>query len=427
MVALARAPDARLVTLTGPGGTGKTRLALEAARELERAFAGGVHFVDLAPLHDPGLVGSTAARALGVRDAEGEALFERVAAALGERKRSSSSTTSSTCSTRRRSSPSCSPGVAPLRVLATSREPLRVRAEHEYRVPALALPARRHDGDLERLAGNEAVALFVARARGATTRLRADARQRRHRRRDLPRARRASARARARRGAAEAPLPVGAARPPRRPARRPDGGDRDLPDRQRTLRAAIDWSYELLAPPERTLLARLSVFAGGWTLEAAEAVCDADLAALGSLVEKSLVQATDSPTGEPRFSMLETVRQYAFERLLAAGEAERDAPPSRRVFRRPGRAAGARPPHRAGARRGRAGARQRPGGARGVRGERRRPRLPSASARSPASGTSAATSARAGDGSIGPWRRSRADGAPSDRALLVGHARVVER
>ncbi len=322
VVALARAPDTRLVTLTGPGGTGKTRLALEAARELDRAFAGGAHFVDLAPLHDPGLVGSTAARALGVRDAEGEALFERVAAALGERETLlvldnfehvlDAATLVAALLAR----------VAPLRVLATSREPLRLRAEHEYRVPALVLPARRHAGDLEKLAGNEAVALFVARARSARpgfelTPDNADTVvEICHALDGLPLA-----------------LELAAARlrllsPSTLRDRLEDRlgvlteGDRDLPDRQRTLRAAIDWSYELLAAPEGTLLARLSVFAGGWTLEAAEVVCAADLAALGSLVEKSLVQATDSATGEPRFSMLETVRQYAFERLLASGEAE---------------------------------------------------------------------------------------------------------
>ncbi len=322
VVALARAPDARLVTLTGPGGTGKTRLALEAARELDRAFAGGAHFVDLAPLHDPGLVGATAARALGVRDAEGEALFERVAAAVGGRETLLVLDNFEHVLEAAPLLAELLSRVAPLRVLATSREPLRVRAEHEYRVPALALPARGHDGDLERLAANEAVALFVARARSArpgfelTPDNAATVVEICHALDGLPLA-----------------LELAAARlrllsPSALRDRLEDRlgvlteGDRDLPHRQQTLRAAIDWSYELLAPPEGTLLARLSVFAGGWTLEAAEAVCDADLAALGSLVEKSLVQATDSPGGEPRFSMLETVRQYAFERLLASGEAE---------------------------------------------------------------------------------------------------------
>ena len=101
-----------------------------------------------------------------------------------------------------------------------------------------------------------------------------------------------------------------------------EGGERDLPDRQRTLRAAIDWSYELLESPERTLLARLSVFAGGWTIEAAEGVCDADLASLASLLEKSLVRSTPGSAGEPRFSMLETIREYALGRLSDAGEIE---------------------------------------------------------------------------------------------------------
>jgi predicted ATPase/DNA-binding SARP family transcriptional activator len=322
VVALAQAPDARLVTLTGPGGTGKTRLALEAARELDRTFAGGAHFVDLAPLHDPGLVGSTAARALGVRDAEGEVLFERVAAALGERQTLLVLDNFEHVLDAAPLVAGLLSRVTPLRVLATSREPLRVRAEHEYRVPALALPARAHGGDLERLAGNEAVALFVVRARSARpgfelTPDNADTVvEICHALDGLPLALElAAARLRllsssALRDRLEDRLGILAE------------GNRDLPPRQRTLRAAIDWSYELLAPPEGTLLARLSVFAGGWTLGAAEAVCAADLAALGSLVEKSLVQATDSSPGEPRFSMLETLRQYAFERLLASGEAE---------------------------------------------------------------------------------------------------------
>ncbi len=322
VVALARAPDARLVTLTGPGGTGKTRLALEAAHELDRAFAGGAHFVDLAPLHDPGLVGSTAARALGVRDAEGEVLFERVAAAIGERETLLVLDNFEHVLDAAPLVAGLLSRVTPLRVLATSREPLRVRAEHEYRVPALALPARAHGGDLERLAGNEAVALFVVRAQSARPgfELTPDTADTVveicHALDGLPLALElAAARLRllspsALRDRLEDRLGVLAE------------GNRDLPPRQRTLRAAIDWSYELLSPPEGALLARLSVFAGGWTLEAAETVCAADLAALGSLVEKSLVQATDSSSGEPRFSMLETLRQYAFERLLASGEAE---------------------------------------------------------------------------------------------------------
>ena len=319
VTSLVRTPAARLVTLTGPGGTGKTRLALEAAHQLVSDFSGGVVLVDLAPLHDAALVASTVAHAVGASGEDDAELVERVGAAVAghdlllvldnfEHVLEAAPLVAELLA-----------HVPTLRALATSREPLRIRVEHEYRVPSLGLPPATATA-LAEVSKSDAVALFVARARAARTGF------------ELTQ------------GNAEAvvdicraldglplALELAAARVrllstsdlrdrlENRLGLLADGG-RDLPDRQRTLRAAIDWSHDLLDEPEQRLLARLAVFAGGWTLDAAERICDADLTNLGSLVEKSLVQsATDAEDGT-RFSMLETLREYALERLNAAGE-----------------------------------------------------------------------------------------------------------
>ena len=320
VTALVRDPEARLVTLTGPGGTGKTRLALEVVRTLRDDVAGGVYLADLAPLRDPALVAPTAARALGMQDQGDGPLLERLASSLGDRE-------VLLLVDNFEHVLAAAPFVgdllarAPsLRVLATSRAPLRIAAEHEYRVPPLELPARDAGGALEPVSRTAAVALFVERARAARPGFELTAANAGavvdvcHALDGLPLA-----------------LELAAARvkllSPAALLRRLEDrlgvladGDRDLPDRQRTLRATVDWSYDLLEPSEQILLARLSVFAGGWTLEAAEAVCAADLTSLGSLVEKSLLRVRESDDGEPRFSMLETVREYALERLDARGD-----------------------------------------------------------------------------------------------------------
>jgi predicted ATPase/DNA-binding SARP family transcriptional activator len=319
VTALIRTPDVRHVTLTGPGGTGKTRLALEAARELEPDFAGSLYLVDLSPLRDPALVESTVAHAVGVNADADVDLAERIAATIaGDETLLVIDNFEHLLD--------AAPFVArllaqvpQLRVLATSREPLRIAAEHEYRVPALGLPPPGAKAP-EDVSQASAVALFVARARAARADFELSAENAEavvdicHALDGLPLA-----------------LELAAARV--RLLSTPElrdrlenrlellgDGPRDLPDRQRTLRSTIDWSYELLDEREQRLLASLAVFAGGWTLGAAESVCDAEISTLGSLVEKSLVRSRPDAAGGTRFSMLETVREYALARLTASGE-----------------------------------------------------------------------------------------------------------
>ena len=326
VAATLRDPAVRLVTLTGAGGTGKTRLALAVAAELERELADGACFVGLAALTDPELVGATVARALDVAERPGEPLEHVLAEALRGRELL---VVLDNCERVAAAAPLVSALLAEapgLLVLATSRTPLRLRGEHELPVPPLPVPRREDAGDAAALARNPSVALFAARARA----VRPDFRL----------------------GAASAPavaeicrsldglplaLELAAARcgvlAPQellaRLERRLDvltGGPRDLPARQQTLRAAIDWSHDLLERPARELFAALAVFSGGCTLAAAEAVCGADLDAVSALVEQSLLRRDEAAPGEPRFRMLETIREYARERLdelPAAGELRR--------------------------------------------------------------------------------------------------------
>jgi predicted ATPase/DNA-binding SARP family transcriptional activator len=322
VTALIRAPDVRHVTLTGPGGSGKTRLAVEAARELQEDFAGSLYLVDLSPLRDPALVESSVANTVGVSAEADVDLAERIAAALAGQ---DTLLVIDNFEHVLEAAPFVARLLAhgsQLHVLATSREPLRIAAEHEYQVPPLGLPSAGTTA-LEQVSRAAAVGLFVARAEAARddfelTVENAEAVVDICSALDgLPLALELAA-ARVRllsifelRDRIENRLELLA------------DGPRDLPDRQRTLRSTIDWSYELLDEGEQRLLARLAVFAGGWTLDAAESVCDAGISTLGSLVDKSLVRSQSDGTNGTRFSMLETVREYALARLTGLGELDR--------------------------------------------------------------------------------------------------------
>jgi non-specific serine/threonine protein kinase len=332
------APEVRLLTLVGAPGIGKTRLALAVAHALVAApaFADGVVFVPLASLRDPGLVVPAIAQALGVREAGGEPLLETLRAALRDRRLL---LVLDNCEHLLTAAPPVAEllgASSGLTVLATSRAPLHVYGEHEYPVPPLALPDLARLPDPQALARVAAVALLVERARAVRPDLQLTAQNAA-----------AVAEVCVQLDGLPLALELAAARlkllPPNallaRLGSRLDlltGGARDRPARHQTLRAALAWSHDLLSAGEQRLLRRLAVFAGGWTLEAAEAVCaigaeDADgdggpprapliLDRLAALVDQSLLRETDQPDGEPRYTMLETIREYGLEQLEASGE-----------------------------------------------------------------------------------------------------------
>jgi predicted ATPase/class 3 adenylate cyclase len=324
-----RSEEVGLLTLTGPGGVGKTRLALQAGADLLEDFEDGVFFVSLATITDPELVPSAIAVALGVKESAQQSLmeslknylhhkhlllvvdnFEQVlegAPLVGELV-----------------------GACPkLKVLTTSRTPLSLYGEHEYSVPPLALPDPHQPPSVERLTQYEAVRLFIERAQAAKAdfSITNDS---------AP----AVAQICARLDGLPLAIELAAARiklltPQAMLARLGNrlklltGGARDLPERQRTLRSTIDWSYGLLEEGEKVLFGRLSVFAGGRTLEAIEAVCDSEdelpvdvLDGVESLVDKSLLRQEEGVGGEPRFVMLETVHEFARQKLEESGEGE---------------------------------------------------------------------------------------------------------
>ncbi len=321
--------DVRLVTLTGPGGVGKTRLALQGAAELLEDFADGIFFVNLAPVGEPTLVAATIAQTLGVKETGGQPLIECLTASLQERHVLLLLDNFEQVA---EAAPLLATLVAEaprLKLLVTSRAVLHLYGEYEFVVPPLAVPSPRQLPPLENLAHYPAVRLFLARAQAvkpACTLTEENAPTIAaicHRLDGLPLAIELAA--------AQLKLFSPQALLTRLEHRLTmlTGGARDLPARQQTLRATIAWSHDLLATPEQTLFRRLAVFGGGWTLEAAAAVCNVDgdlpfdmLEGLAALVDQSLLWQVEQLDSEPRFTMLETIREYAMERLIASGEAE---------------------------------------------------------------------------------------------------------
>jgi len=319
--------DVRLLTLTGPGGTGKTRLALQVAGEVAPNFSDGVYFVSLASVSDPDLVPSAIAAELGVKEAGGESLLQLVQEYITD-KRLLLLLDNFEQIVEAASLVSCLlAGASDLRIMVTSRMPLHVAGEQEYPVPTLSIPDSKHVPSFVEASEYDAVALFLARARSVKPDF--ELTNDNHpvvaeicRRLDgLPLAIELAA-VRTRLFSPQALL----GRLTRR-LKFLTGGARDAPTRQQTLRGAIDWSYNLLNVEEQELFARLSVFAGGFTIDAAEAVCNADgaltadvLDGVGSLLEKSLLVSLGED--DSRFSMLETIREYAGEMLESRGEAD---------------------------------------------------------------------------------------------------------
>jgi non-specific serine/threonine protein kinase len=318
---------ARLVTLVGAPGLGKTRLALELGARLAAEYADGVGFVELAPLADPDLVPQTVSAALGLAEQSGRPLVETLSDYLGPVRLllilDNCEHLVAACAELADCLLRAAPG---LRILATSREPLGIAGEHTWRVPALALPASEQPPDVAELERCEAVRLFVERAVEAANEFELTARN-------------APAVARICRQLDGIPLAIelAAARtrvltPEQIAARLDDrfrlltGGSRLALPRQQTLGGAIDWSHEHLVESEQILWRRLSVFAGGWSLEAAEAICAGDgldaasvLDLLTRLVDRSLV-LVEQREAEARYRFLETIRQYGAEKLHAADE-----------------------------------------------------------------------------------------------------------
>jgi predicted ATPase/DNA-binding CsgD family transcriptional regulator len=320
--------DVRLLTLVGPGGVGKTRLALCAAEMVSRDFIDGTYFVDLAPETDPALLPTTIAQTLGFTPASDhpieEALIDHLMAwnillvldnvehLLDGAKLLS------------RLLAFC----PDLTVLATSRQRLAIYGEHVFRVEPLALPDPARSETIDEIAGSDAVRLFVERARAAQS----DFVLTNGNANDvaaicthldglplaieLAAARTTLLTPKALRGRLDESLPL------------LTGGGRDRPPRHQTMRNAIAWSYDQLTPEEQGLFRRLSIFVGGCTLEAAKSVdagsppAESELDLLASLLEKSLVRRAEGPGGEPRFSLLDMIREFGIGQLQARGEEE---------------------------------------------------------------------------------------------------------
>jgi predicted ATPase len=333
----------RLVTLTGSGGTGKTRLSLQVAAELLEKFDHGVWFVELAPLADPDLIPQTILSTIGIQEQSGKTPLEVLSEYFQEKQALIVLDNCEHLVTASAQVVNMLLNAAPrLKVLASSREALGVKGEASYPVPSLSLPDVKHLPTIEQLSQYEAVRLFIDRVLLVAPHFVVDKdnapfiAQICHRLDGIPLA-----------------IELAAARVKvlsvEQISKRLDdrfrlltGGARTALPRQQTLRALIDWSYDILSENERLLLRRLSVFAGGWMLEAAEEVCsDSDQSSVNSettehrllstdildlltqLVNKSLVVVVEQPYGRaPRYRMLETIRQYTREKLLESGKGE---------------------------------------------------------------------------------------------------------
>ncbi|MGH2352814.1 MAG: ATP-binding protein, partial [Chloroflexota bacterium] len=320
----------RLVTLTGPGGTGKTRLALQVAADVLPAYPDGVWLVALAALADPALVPHAVAQAVGVREEPGRPLLGTLADALRPKRLllvlDNCEHLLDACAHLADALLRACPH---LRVLATGREALGIAGETAWRVPSLGLPDARHLPPVEVLSQYEAVRLFIDRALAVQPGFRVTNQNAL-----------AVVQVCARLDGIPLAIELAAARVRVLPVeqllvrledrfRLLSGGSRTALERHQTLRAAVDWSYDLLTEPENAVFARLAVFAGGFTLDAAEAVCAGDgieavevLDLLTHLVDKSLAVVDEQPDGTARYRLLETLRHYAREKLAAREEAD---------------------------------------------------------------------------------------------------------